>query len=471
MQGRASERGKRRGLASDAGGLSPGFKTLFLFAVLALLGILFALSNPEASLRHLKVGVLSGSVKGNYFTIVDRLAVGAARRKGRISNLSSAGSVENVRRLIAARSGCSAQFALVQDGLDLPEEHGLELIGRLPRPESLVLLGRDADSIASTRQMSRMRIGIGPPGSGTEFLMRRLLAPLAALEFQVSTQPIDEQIQKLARGELDLGAMVIDQDAAQLREAIRDHKLQLLELPRAEAVASTLPFLRLGRIETGHYDVVAAVPPSDKKVLQVDTLILGNGCASRSVIQGLITLLTEVQPGFVKHNQETPNATGLDYATAARSYYDGGGPDLVGLYAPWVIDIMPTASWVQLALGISLLLNAMGAWNRFRLWRVDAARVRLEEELLGLLAPTTTIGEIAQATPNPALGPEEIRSAVRSIVDRLATLYRRCRRQSVSVFVPMGGEMAYRYQEALIQDLLRALRDLSARMDAEPPAS
>jgi uncharacterized protein len=466
----ASRQSRRRilGLGSDPGGLSPGVKTLLLFLGLLLLGALFALTDPEASLRHLRAGFLSGGVKGNYFAIVDRIAVGAARRKGQILNLTSAGSVENVQRLIAARKGCSAHFALVQEGIELPEGHQLELIGRLTRPESLVVLGRGADRISSPADLQGMRIGIGPEGSGTEFLMQRLLAPLGGLDLRISSHPVDEQIQQLEHGELDLGAMVIDQDAEQLQEAVLFRHLQILSLPRAEAIAHTLPFLRLGRIEAGHYDPVRALPPTDKGVLQVDTLILGNGCASRSATQGLISLLTDLFPVFLKHNRETPNLTGLPYATVARRYYETGEPELVGLYAPWVIDIMPTASWVQLALGISILLNLMGVASRFRLWRLDAERVRIEKEIPQLFGPGITVGEIAGARAAPELAAEEVRSRVRSIIDSLEALYDRCRRQSLSILVPMGGEMAYRYQEALMTDLLQALRGFSTRLEGGP---
>jgi TRAP-type uncharacterized transport system substrate-binding protein len=473
MEMRGSKEGKRRvlGLGSDSGRLAAGLRILLPFLALGLLGSLFALTDPEASLRHLRAAFLSGSVKGNYFAVVDRIAVGAARRKGRISNLSSAGSVENVQRLLAARSDCRAHFALVQEGMKWPEGHGLQLIGRLTRPESLVVLGRGADRISSLRQLRGMRIGIGPEGSGTEFLMRRLLAPLVALDLQVSTQPIDEQIHKLERGELDLGAMVIDEDADQLQEAVRDRKLQILDLPRAEAVGHELPFLRVARIEAGHYDVVAGLPAADKTVLQVDTLIVGNGCAGRSAIQGLITLFTDTYPMFLKHNRETPNLSGLPYATGARSYYVTGEPDLLGVYAPRVIDIMPTAGWVQLALGISVLFNVMGLVNRFRLWKLDAARVKLEEEIPRLFHAGITIGEIARSSPAAGLHPEEVRRSARALIDKLQELYERCRRQSVSILVPMGGEMAYRYQETLITDLLQALRDFSIRVDTEPRPS
>jgi TRAP-type uncharacterized transport system substrate-binding protein len=458
--------GERRvvGLGSHAGRLSGGLRLLLPFFALILLGTLFALTDPEATLRHVKVGFLSGSVKGNYFAVVDRIAVGAARRKGHVTNLTSAGSVENVRRLIEARPSCSAHFALVQEGTPWPVGAPLELIGRLTRPESLVVLGRSADRVTSLRELHGLRLGIGPEGSGTEFLMRRLLAPLASLDLQLSTQPIDEQLQKLERGELDLGAMVIDEDADQLRDAVRLRKLQILDLPRAEAVAHELPFLRPARIEAGHYDVLSELPPTPKSILQTDTLVVGNGCASRSATQALITLFTETYPRFLNYNRDSPNLSGLAYAPGARSYYATGEPDLLGVYAPRVIDIMPTAGWIQLALGISVLFNAMGLMNRFRLWKLDDARVKIEQEIPRLFHnPRITVGEIPRSRPAPGRAPGEVDHEVRSLIDRLETLHGRCRRQSVSILVPMGGEMAYRYQETLIADLIQALRDFADR--------
>jgi hypothetical protein len=251
---------------------------------------------------------------------------------------------------------------------------------------------------------------------------------------------------------------VTEQDADQLREAVRSRGLQILGLPRAEALAHDLPFLRVGRIEAGHYDPVAGLPPNDKPVLLVDTLIIGNGCASRSATSGLISVLNDVNPQFLKHNRDTPNLSGLPYSTVARAYFDSGGPDLVGVYAPWVVDIMPTASWVELALGISVLFNAMGAVSRFRLWRLDASRVAIEKEISRLLGAGIAVGEIPRARPAVGLGAEEVEGGVQEAMRRLEALYGRCRTQSISIFVPMGGEMAYRYQENLMMDLLQALR-------------
>ena len=76
------------------------------------------------------------------------------------------------------------------------------------------------------------------------------------------------------------------------------------------------------------------------------------------------------------------------------------------------------------------------------------------------------MGEIAAMTPE-----DRHRDPGRARADRcsswreLGRLAERCRRQSLSILVPMGQEMGYRYQESLIADLLHALKIFRGRLD------
>jgi len=135
-------------------------------------------------------------------------------------------------------------------------------------------------------------------------------------------------------------------------------------------------------------------------VLRIDTLLVGNRCARRSATQALLTVLTVVFPDFARNNRDRPNLTRLRWAPAARSYVDNEGPDIVGVYVPWVVDLMPTAGWVQLIFGGSILLNAMSLWHRFRLWRIDTHRVQAEGVIALLFGPGGTVGEIAEMPTN-----------------------------------------------------------------------
>jgi TRAP-type uncharacterized transport system substrate-binding protein len=444
---------------------STGVKTALLFAALAIIVVIVASYDRRPNLSYVDVSILSGSERGNYYAIVARLAAEAKRQHGRITNVTSAGSIENIARLAAGRTRCDVQFALVQDGLQWPKDASFDLVGRLGKPESLVVLGRGADSIKALADVRGMRVGIGPAGSGTEAVARQVLKPLAELNLQVSTHPLDEQLAALERGDLDLGMMVIDEDAELLVDAIRRRGLQLLDIAGAEGLANRLPFARAGHIEAGHYDPIHQLPATDKRIIQIDTLVVGNGCARESATQGLITALVAVFPDFIRVNRERQNLTGLPLASASASYFESGGPDAVGAHVPWFIDIMPTARWLQLIFGFSLLFNAMAVGHRFRLWRLDARRVKLESEVPALLAPGMTVSEIAAASPQERQRSPETRKRLDRMIDELSELAERCRRQSLSVLVPMGQEMSYRYQESLIAELLHALRRFRAKLD------
>src|SRR5262245_38232273 len=84
--------------------------------VLAVLGTIASQLNLHRDLHRLDAAMLSGAPEGNYHVLVEDLARAAAKDKGVLRNVTSAGSVENVERLRAAKKTCDVAFALAQDG-------------------------------------------------------------------------------------------------------------------------------------------------------------------------------------------------------------------------------------------------------------------------------------------------------------------------------------------------------------------
>ena len=252
---------------------------------------------------------------------------------------------------------------------------------------------------------------------------------------------------------------------------MRDRGLAILDVPRADVIARRIPRVRTGRIAAGQYDPIRMLPPSDKTVLRVETLVVGNGCARRSTTVGLLTLLSQEFPDLVRRNQEAANTTGLPLAAAARSFFDNGGPDLATQHLPWAVDLMPLSNWIYAITAVSLLFNFMGVWSRFRLWRIDARRVKAEARLTTMFRPGITVGEIARLTPPPEhLAPDQ-RAELDDLIATFEDLSALCRRQSQSVVSDMGQEMPYRYQENLMAVMLEALRSYRARAEAARAAA
>jgi hypothetical protein len=61
-----------------------------------------------------------------------------------------------------------------------------------------------------------------------------------------------------------------------------------------------------------------------------------------------------------------------------------------------------------------------------------------------------------------------VRPRVESLITDLEALAARSRRQSLSALVPMGQEMAYRYQEEIIYQTMAVLRDFLRRLEGAP---
>jgi hypothetical protein len=136
----------------------------------------------------------------------------------------------------------------------------------------------------------------------------------------------------------------------------------------------------------------------------------------------------------------------------------------LGKYAPWAVDIMPMPTWIQLGVAFSVLFSGMALWHRFRLWRIDANRVKLEREIAMLFEPGATLDSIVEVTPGAHQLAPETRAQLDELMLNLSALLEKSRQQSMSVLVPMGEEMNYRYQETMMADLLRALRVYKGRL-------
>jgi TRAP-type uncharacterized transport system substrate-binding protein len=196
-------------------------------AVIAAVASAFGIARDYG---YLHASILTGSPGGQYHALATRLADRAKREHGTLVVIPTAGSIENVSRLASGRGGCAEKFALIQDGTPVPADARLELLGRLPEPESLVLLGRPGNAFHTFADLRGTSIGIGPEGSGTAYLMRQLFEDpdLQELDVRLSHHGLREQAELVAQSKLDIAAFVIQEDAEFLRTIIRQHGLEIV---------------------------------------------------------------------------------------------------------------------------------------------------------------------------------------------------------------------------------------------------
>jgi len=435
-------------------------------SILAVSAVIAAVISSWGMIRDFgsfHASLLTGSRGGAYYSLGSQLAERTKVDGSRLDIIATAGSLENVSRLIADRNRCVEQFAFVQDGTPIPSDSGLELLGRLPEPESFLLLGRNR-SPASFADLRGASIGIGPEGSGTAYLARLLLddADLAGLNIRTSYHELEEQAQLVAQGSLDIAAYVMRDDAEFLRSIIRQYHLDILDLQDLPGLVGRHPWLSLGRVPQGRYDLVQRIPPHDKVVPQVNTLVVTSPCAKRATRIELLTLLSAELPRFVRSNPPslTSSVTKLPLSSEARQFFLTGEPEFADRYFPWLVNVMSPAYWIYLVMAVTFMFNALKGLSRFWLYRIDAAREKIEAEVRQVAGDVVSHGPTRHLSPNELLIDQKARAAAQDILNRLAMLRARCERQAKSFATPMGDEMFYRYQQSLIDNTTAVLKTL-----------
>src|SRR6516162_3172824 len=427
-----------------------------LLAAAALVAAVASAFGIARDYGYLHASILTGSLGGQYHALATRLADRAKREHGTLTVIPTAGSIENVSRLANARGGCAEKFALVQDGTPVPADARLELLGRLPEPESLVLLGRPGHAFHSFADLRGASIGIGPEASGTAYLVRQLFEDPDPQELDVhlSHHGLLEQAELVAQSKLDLAAFVMQEDAEFLRTIIRQHGLDIVSPQDLQGLIARYPWLSLGRIPAGRYDVVRPLPAVDKQIARLGTLVIAGPCAQRADRIAILMLLAAELPGFVRGNppSSTSSATVLPLAREAHQFFLTGEPEIADRYFPWLVNLMSPAYWVYLFMAVTILFNGMKTYSRFRLWRIDAAREKLATDIKQLVDPKLTHAQIREAPAEIVMAAAKKQSAAQSIIDRLAVLRARCQRHTNSFITPMGDEMFYRYQQSLIDE-------------------
>jgi TRAP transporter TAXI family solute receptor len=448
-------------------------RVLFLLLAAALIAAVAAAFGIARDYGYLHASILTGSAGGEYYALATRLAERARREHGTLNVIATAGSIENVSRLAAGGGRCADMFALIQDGTPVPAQARLELLGRLPEPEALLLLGRPGHTFRTFADLRGASIGIGPDGSGTAYLMHQLFddADLRTLDVRLSYHALPEQAELVAQGKLDLAAFVMQEDADFLRTLVRRHGLDIVSPQDLQGLIARYPWLTLGSIPAGRYDLVRPIPATDKQVARLATLVLASPCAQRADRIALLMLLGAELPGFVRSNppRSTAPTTALPLAPEAHQFFLTGEPEIADRYFPWLVNLMSPAYWVYLFMAATVLFNGMKAYSRFRLWRIDAAREKLEAALRKLVDPGLTHAQMRTVPAERATAAPERRSAAEAIMRRLVELRARCQRQTNSFVTPMGDEMFYRYQQALIDEATTTVATLLQR--APSPAA
>jgi len=250
------------------------FLTVFLPAVLIGAGAFWF------ALRYVKPAppksfAISTSSKGSpYYELALRFKDEIAKKGVTLEVRESQGSFDNLKALNDETS--DVQAGIVQGGLtnsiDAPTLHSM---GRL-LTEPVWIFYHAQVKLDHITQLKGKRILIGPEGSGTSFLARKLLEAngINAENSKLITMELPAYVDTLANGAADAGFLVLGAEAKTVQRLLHQPGTDLMNMAQADALIQRYPYLTAVTLRQGVIDFAQNIPPADTSLVATRAMLL-----------------------------------------------------------------------------------------------------------------------------------------------------------------------------------------------------
>jgi TRAP transporter TAXI family solute receptor len=328
------------------------------------------------------ITISTGSHEGAYFKYAGQYKKLLANNGVELKILTSAGSSENIQRLL----NNEADIAFVQGGVSEDNSaYKLLSLGSLYY-EPIWLFHRQSMPLSRLTQLAERKIAIGPKGSGTRTVALRLLGKNGIDDKTTQLLPItgQESASALLNGEIDALFMVASPDSQVIQQLLHNPQIRLMSFQRAEAYSRLSSFLSPVQLPQGIVDLKRNIPAQNVTLL-VPT---ANLTIKKDFHPALSILLLQAakeihhDATFFSAKGEFPNTRGLEFplSDVAERYYKNGPPFLMR-FLPFWAAIMIDRLVVMLIPLVALLFPLFKIMPPLYRWRVRSKIYRWYREL------------------------------------------------------------------------------------------
>ena len=333
--------------------------------VLLVLGALWFASRFIQPAPPAKIAISTASQTGNYFATGRKYAEILKKSGITLEVRTSAGSPENVKRLLDPASG--VQLALLQGGTSNSEESkGLVSLGRIYLEPMWVFYRGDVvlDRLAA---LKGRRVVVGMEGSGTRALALQLLAPNGVTAENTQFLPLSgaEAVDALIKGTTDAGFFTSAATAPQIQTLLRHPELKVMSLAQAEAYTRLYPFLTRIVLPKGAIDLVNNIPANDVEMVAPMAALVARDDLHPALVNLLVEAAKQVHsPGGLFHRVgefPKPQDPEFEFSDDAERAYKSGPSFLKRTLPFWLATFIERAMIIAVPLaGVLLPLIKIG---------------------------------------------------------------------------------------------------------------
>jgi hypothetical protein len=377
----------------DLFGIGPvaGFSILIsLFLISFLAGYFFITSAPPSRLT-----IMTGPEGSTFHKIGQKYADGLAKHGVKVQVLTSEGSLDNLKRISDPKS--KVDLALVQGGLfdDEVDLDKLVSLGSIRhQPIFFFYRGTSAERLA---QMKGKVLAIGPEGSGTNILGRKLLAlndidDKADNSTKFLTLDSKSATEALLNGKID-GAFMMSgySSLSDMRKLMVTEGIQLMSFRNAAAYTRKIDFLHILDLPEGVIDFARNIPPQNVKLIGPMAELISTTKLHPAMTDLILDVARSIHGSsgmFQKHAEfPAPIAHHIKLSEDAEHFYKSGKTFLYRYLPFWLASLIGRLFVIFLPVLIVIIplfrsTPAILRWlGELRIRRRYRALLKLEEEI------------------------------------------------------------------------------------------
>jgi TRAP-type uncharacterized transport system substrate-binding protein len=359
---------------------------LLILAVLAVaLWVVFSFIEPPPPKV---VRIATGAPTGAYASYAKRYAREFAKHGVKLEIVSTAGSIENLKRLADPKG--RIDLAFVQGGVSSAEEHG-ELAGLASVAYEPVWFFYDKKRFSGAAPPRRLHdfaghsLAIDAPGSGARAAAVKLLAMNKMSDQGDKLVPLGglAAVDALLAGTLDAAIIVSAADSPVVEKAL-SNDLGLMNLDDADAYVRLLPWLAKVDLPKGVVDVANDIPHEDVVLVAAVANLVARADLHHAIMFLTLDIASNIHSKGTRVNAQNqfPSELGLDYPESdeAKRFFKSGRPFLQEYLPFWLANLterMIAVLLPLLAIGLPLMRVIPGYLN----WRVHAKLSQLYEQV------------------------------------------------------------------------------------------
>jgi TRAP transporter TAXI family solute receptor len=367
-----------------------------IVALAVIIGGFYAFRTLSGNQARHEVVIATGAEFGTYHALGNALArvLEGTDVVESATVLPTGGSVENMELI----GDGSTDFAFVQS--DTPPSTNARLVASLYNEVLHILVSKlDADEIRTIHDLRGKRVSLGPEGSGTRQLSKRVLGHFGVeVGEDVALLPSDATV-GLIDGSVDAAFVLTAIPSRMVAELAEKDAIRFLSLGdaqlygnEADALALVFPSIRGTTIPQSTY---VRLPQQPVRTIEVSAMLI----ARRGLDQNLVRIVAETlfenrsgEGGLEGndlvvarriHEDYRPAAVTVPYHRGAIAYYHREEPAFFVEYAE------------AISLGLTLLVGLYSGSIAFREWMRRRMKNRIDAYLLEVEEQTADLGSLA----------------------------------------------------------------------------